>query len=1368
MSDLFPDDPVAVQARRQAAVRGLSVRPDDPPLFDLGESFNAIRRGAYLADEGISGFGSRLANIPNTALETPSYFHQSEAQHRLTDPTSYERTDFAAWLDEQANVNRREIRRITPDPNSISQAQQILSGVLQPITAGLVGAPLGPAGPALTLGAGFGAQSYDEQIEAGVDPETAERVAIGQAGLGAVMGVLPASAPIRGARFALWPALGRAASGAAINVGTGIVMRQSVHDTLMASENGDYSAQAERYLALDGQALMVDAILGAAFGTIFAHVDSVGTAPRGRGEDGGPLPEALDDEPSAPILSAEEHLDAATEAYNDGDLVLARAHALMADRLGEQEGAFLAEQWAREGGEEAAVEGDALGLIMAMERGLIKPTPEQIHAAMVMGDDINARVTTAPGIPLNVHADVVHAENLRAYDEAAANGEEFPPARWDDGDAESFAPHPEDNFVATEAEDAIRNVLEQEGFSDLARDIETRRERIRSMGGAIDPGDMYFSRRGESAERRSEAFHDARLSPQQNKAVEMALNNYSNAEIADELDVSLAQVSVVLTNARRRAPNVEIEHARLGTTPGTHGGRRTATIEEIVALHNRLARQGYSNKLGNPVAGRRNLNTVIGERLGLSPKNIAKRLSEYRAGLRDGRIEGEALYSVARPGAGGRPNVNLNFIRRMLSEGETDLVKVTEALNEHRRELGMPPTTEQAVRSQAALDRRLNRTELNVATNEMQTTRRTGVEPSESAFKNMSRVLGAVESIARENGGAPPPGWQDAVAAETGYSPRSVSVLWDRIKAGEFGDELAARANTIPNAGRSRSAQRVLIGRLMDQGLSRQAITERVNVVRDSENKPPMTPQNVSSVMTQIRDARLNGDMRYSMTEDGTFSTPEDLKAAAIEAFGSDWNVLARAGNVEVVQTSADVPAGMFGLPRGVQAVHMRDTRTTYFIANNVRPEDMKGLILHEVGVHHGFEAMVGKRGFKEVLRQIERMIDADHPALVQARAFAERYSARDEHIPEETLAYLIETQADMPLVNSVLSKLRQWLVKTFGSTFGMQLTVDDLRALAITSLRRVAEQARREAGPAVEVLPIQDAVILASNGPDARPAQGGRRSPYQEELRAQGFDVESPLYRGMTRQAEGGDFTRNTDLQGSEQFHGTSFSRSTSEANLYAMEGDGGAVYPAYMRGRLESGPDYMRAVQARARESGVTNQEAARQVQQEYAQRGVTGVEWPPDRYGKGGEVRIFDQSNTASPFGANAPRTAPDGGPVQAGRGAERITMYGPDETGAYTVEATVDGKLVGRTDLFPHEGGFAPEGGQVIPAFQRQGVMSRILQHAEQEIGASLRRPMGMTDEGRAMWEQYASRRTAPNAGSDRNALQRALRERMERE
>ena len=314
------------------------------------------------------------------------------------------------------------------------------------------------------------------------------------------------------------------------------------------------------------------------------------------------------------------------------------------------------------------------------------------------------------------------------------------------------------------------------------------------------------------------------------------------------------------------------------------------------------------------------------------------------------------------------------------------------------------------------------------------------------------------------------------------------------------------------------------------------------------------------------------------------------------------------------------------------------------------------------------------------------------------------------------------------------------------------------------------------------------------STGPDARPAQGGRRSPYQEELRAQGFDVESPLYRGMTRQAEGGDFTRNADLQGSEQFHGTSFSRSTSEANLYAMEGDGGAVYPAYMRGRLESGPDYMRAVQARARESGVTNQEAARQVQQEYAQRGVTGVEWPPDRYGKGGEVRIFDQSNTASPFGANAPRTAPDGRPVQAGRipSSMRIEIQQPPGQSGSRYRLELDNQKNGFITVTDDGDVWRVNNSHLDPDLRNQGHGVRLYEDLvlrAREAGArTLRSDNSVSTEAQNAWMGLQRRgypvtrietpdgprfevdlaRTGPNAGSDRNALQRALRDRMNRE
>jgi len=233
-------------------------------------------------------------------------------------------------------------------------------------------------------------------------------------------------------------------------------------------------------------------------------------------------------------------------------------------------------------------------------------------------------------------------------------------------------------------------------------------------------------------------------------------------------------------------------------------------------------------------------------------------------------------------------------------------------------------------------------------------------------------------------------------------------------------------------------------------------------------------------------------------TAEGGFSTPEDLKAAAQEFLGADWNALADAGRVQVVQSSKDVPAGMLGLPRGIAAVHMRDTRTTYFIANNIRPEQMKGLILHEIGVHHGMEQMLGKGGMRELLRQIEAMLGADHPDIVTARALAERFAGKPEDVPEETLAYLIENHADLPIGSSLLSRVRQWLIKTFGSTFGMRLTIEDIRALALTSLRQVAEQARRAGAEATPVdFALSPAFSKGGNDTSARFTPTGEYTEY-------------------------------------------------------------------------------------------------------------------------------------------------------------------------------------------------------------------------------------------------------------------------------
>lgn len=66
---------------------------------------------------------------------------------------------------------------------------------------------------------------------------------------------------------------------------------------------------------------------------------------------------------------------------------------------------------------------------------------------------------------------------------------------------------------------------------------------------------------------RYERFHDARLYPQENKAVEMTFNGFCVAEIAEELDVSRPHVSALLSRARGKGVDVwAIKSPRAGWT----------------------------------------------------------------------------------------------------------------------------------------------------------------------------------------------------------------------------------------------------------------------------------------------------------------------------------------------------------------------------------------------------------------------------------------------------------------------------------------------------------------------------------------------------------------------------------------------------------------------------------------------------------------------------------------------------------------------------------------------------------------------------------------------------------------------------------
>lgn len=145
---------------------------------------------------------------------------------------------------------------LRPDPATTGMAGQILheAAAILPRTAAAA-VVAGPVGGAVAAGAPAGYSSKQEAMAQGIDENTATLKGLIDAGTVGIGAVLPA------ARF-VKPILGDAAIAVGANVGLGMADRGA---TAALLESNGYTAQAAQYRAMDGTAVLTDAVLGAAF-----------------------------------------------------------------------------------------------------------------------------------------------------------------------------------------------------------------------------------------------------------------------------------------------------------------------------------------------------------------------------------------------------------------------------------------------------------------------------------------------------------------------------------------------------------------------------------------------------------------------------------------------------------------------------------------------------------------------------------------------------------------------------------------------------------------------------------------------------------------------------------------------------------------------------------------------------------------------------------------------------------------------------------------------------------------------------------------------------------------------------------------------
>ncbi len=252
MSDLFSLVPEGQAWLDNQAMEKPSRHEDfEPSAFQGGASafFRGAGEGALGLAQSAVGFSKRLISDPaftDNVAPTINMFRVMfpDADKALNE--SYD--DFGKQLS-----SAREY--IKPEAGSQGMAAQVIHGLGQfapAIGASVIGGPV--VGAATAAGSTY-EQSYQDALAKGVDEQTARTVAAEQSGFNAVGMGLPAAV---GGRLAT-----RLLSGVGINTAFGGLNRFAVGETL--EENG-YADMAKQYRVFDGQAILIDSVLGAAFG----------------------------------------------------------------------------------------------------------------------------------------------------------------------------------------------------------------------------------------------------------------------------------------------------------------------------------------------------------------------------------------------------------------------------------------------------------------------------------------------------------------------------------------------------------------------------------------------------------------------------------------------------------------------------------------------------------------------------------------------------------------------------------------------------------------------------------------------------------------------------------------------------------------------------------------------------------------------------------------------------------------------------------------------------------------------------------------------------------------------------------------------
>jgi len=254
----------------------------------------------------------------------------------------------------------------------------------------------------------------------------------------------------------------------------------------------------------------------------------------------------------------------------------------------------------------------------------------------------------------------------------------------------------------------------------------------------------------------------------------------------------------------------------------------------------------------------------------------------------------------------------------------------------------------------------------------------------------------------------------------------------------------AAQTNRTPQAVRVADFE---ASALVDE---RNATAPKWEAITDAENA-------AAEAEMVMADTIKAGDEAYKYSRGDAAADPasvDTLTTSLRTSFGASTEALLDAGQVRVVASAADIPNGPH--PADVKGATMPDG-TVYMVAQNVSPQEARGMLLHEVGVHVGMRTMLGDELFESVLSQLDEAIARGDDWAMAARRAVPSDTAPGL-VREEQLAYLVQNSPELTLVKRIVAAVRVWAYKNFEfARDRIKLTDADFRSMAVSALHAAA-----------------------------------------------------------------------------------------------------------------------------------------------------------------------------------------------------------------------------------------------------------------------------------------------------------------------